>query len=331
MELQRKCDGCGTLHKDSTTLKTCSYCHNAYYCNRMCQEADWRKHKIDCKKLATMVRVDDVIKYYFGEYMWCISDNIHAHYSYSLNLENSHTPTFRLKRSSRVENIVRSQEYSGTWYPFVRDIKDKRSDYIDIFAQDTKINVLLKSEKFLMECIEKESTVEFILKFGVLKSSPKHLFYIACQPFSAFNEHRIVLTGIPYELQKVMHAQLLNGPIVYDGMYKWIEYELDFFHSTKSALQVFDGKKKVRIGINEIVSKLTEANRWNDLWQVFLSKCDAWIEVAKSMEDSDGIFEKVQLDVLKELHTILDASDSAIDENRKTWKIQLETRDRQEQ
>ena len=40
------CDNCG---KRSDQLKNCSKCHQMYYCDKECQQNDWKCHKFECK------------------------------------------------------------------------------------------------------------------------------------------------------------------------------------------------------------------------------------------------------------------------------------------
>ena len=40
------CDNCG---KSSDQLKKCSKCHQMYYCDKECQQNDWKCHKFECK------------------------------------------------------------------------------------------------------------------------------------------------------------------------------------------------------------------------------------------------------------------------------------------
>ena len=49
-----QCDGCGKLARDKTVLCVCNRCRRAYYCNKECQIAHWKKtpdgHKQLCRK-----------------------------------------------------------------------------------------------------------------------------------------------------------------------------------------------------------------------------------------------------------------------------------------
>lgn len=41
---------CGHCGSAPQKLLTCSACRSVYYCNAICQKANWSKHKVDCKK-----------------------------------------------------------------------------------------------------------------------------------------------------------------------------------------------------------------------------------------------------------------------------------------
>jgi len=43
------CGGCGAAETASLKLFACSGCKHTRYCNRSCQQQDWRSHKADCK------------------------------------------------------------------------------------------------------------------------------------------------------------------------------------------------------------------------------------------------------------------------------------------
>jgi hypothetical protein len=44
---------CSLCEKKQGTIefKPCSVCRNAVYCSVICQKQDWKKHKLDCKRL----------------------------------------------------------------------------------------------------------------------------------------------------------------------------------------------------------------------------------------------------------------------------------------
>lgn len=46
---QLKCSGCGVSGRGQK-LMACKGCEKAWYCGRECQLADWKSHKIECKK-----------------------------------------------------------------------------------------------------------------------------------------------------------------------------------------------------------------------------------------------------------------------------------------
>jgi hypothetical protein len=41
---------CATCDATSTNILQCSGCNKVYYCNRTCQRANWKQHKLVCKK-----------------------------------------------------------------------------------------------------------------------------------------------------------------------------------------------------------------------------------------------------------------------------------------
>lgn len=55
--LPRLCATCGIT---SSALKRCLGCGNAFYCDRECQRADWRNHKVilrNSKNLEEIVKI----------------------------------------------------------------------------------------------------------------------------------------------------------------------------------------------------------------------------------------------------------------------------------
>ncbi len=42
---------CGKPEAAGAALMKCSRCHSAVYCSVDCQRADWKAHKLDCKRL----------------------------------------------------------------------------------------------------------------------------------------------------------------------------------------------------------------------------------------------------------------------------------------
>jgi hypothetical protein len=54
------CSACSAGYGDKppppNKLMWCSACKNAFYCNKVCQKADWPKHKLVCKDLAVKLR-----------------------------------------------------------------------------------------------------------------------------------------------------------------------------------------------------------------------------------------------------------------------------------
>lgn len=292
MNQELKCSGCEKIHQSSSTLKCCSYCRKVYYCNNICQGIDWEKHKKICKKISIWNRYDEITKYFFGEYEWNISNNIHAQYSYHLLLEPSHIPRFKFTKKTRVENVQNMFEYKGIWYPVYQGaIKDiKITSFVDIFQENSKFNIVLKTEEFKREIIKESSTIEFQIKFDFVKTSPKHSYFITTKPFKAFNDYRVVLTGFPNELQKISLKNILNEKITYESMYKLLEYCLDFYHSTHEASDVFYSKKYY---INELVMKLIEENRHEEILEIYVSMMNSWLEVAISMEDNKKEYQKI--------------------------------------
>ena len=45
-----KCANCGAYGGKEGKLMKCSGCHAVHYCSSECQKADWKKHKLECKK-----------------------------------------------------------------------------------------------------------------------------------------------------------------------------------------------------------------------------------------------------------------------------------------
>lgn len=45
----RSCSNCGKVDA-ANKLQKCSRCTTVYYCDRECQVADWKSHKVDCKR-----------------------------------------------------------------------------------------------------------------------------------------------------------------------------------------------------------------------------------------------------------------------------------------
>lgn len=43
------CTYCGKTRADVVSLRKCTRCYSARYCNHDCQKADWKKHKKGCK------------------------------------------------------------------------------------------------------------------------------------------------------------------------------------------------------------------------------------------------------------------------------------------
>ena len=48
--VERKCGGCGLWQTPERKLERCGQCRRVYYCSRQCQLADWKTHKVGCKK-----------------------------------------------------------------------------------------------------------------------------------------------------------------------------------------------------------------------------------------------------------------------------------------
>jgi hypothetical protein len=42
---------CGSCSKGSERMKKCSGCRTVWYCSSECQNADWKRHKADCKRV----------------------------------------------------------------------------------------------------------------------------------------------------------------------------------------------------------------------------------------------------------------------------------------
>ena len=59
------CDNC---RKRSDQLKKCSKCHQMYYCDKECQQNDWKCHKFECKvmrnPLCRAKPLNDTFKFY---------------------------------------------------------------------------------------------------------------------------------------------------------------------------------------------------------------------------------------------------------------------------
>ncbi|CAJ1949117.1 unnamed protein product [Cylindrotheca closterium] len=49
--VQRECrnPACPNPNTDPMKLKDCSRCHQACYCSKECQVANWKEHKVECK------------------------------------------------------------------------------------------------------------------------------------------------------------------------------------------------------------------------------------------------------------------------------------------
>ncbi|KAJ5920993.1 hypothetical protein N7466_009319 [Penicillium verhagenii] len=47
--VDQKCAGCGTTPSLDKPLRRCAQCQSIYYCSRVCQRGDWKKHKVNCK------------------------------------------------------------------------------------------------------------------------------------------------------------------------------------------------------------------------------------------------------------------------------------------
>ncbi|KAF8535830.1 hypothetical protein BDD12DRAFT_796758 [Trichophaea hybrida] len=50
MKRTNRCFGCRKEEEDGAKLMTCSRCKVVRYCSATCQKADWKKHKLTCKK-----------------------------------------------------------------------------------------------------------------------------------------------------------------------------------------------------------------------------------------------------------------------------------------
>lgn len=45
---ENKCKKCSQMETSAHKLSMCTRCHEAWYCNRECQTADWKEHKVTC-------------------------------------------------------------------------------------------------------------------------------------------------------------------------------------------------------------------------------------------------------------------------------------------
>ena len=41
---------CASCKRPQLSMQQCSRCHNVYYCSITCQKADWRSHKVTCRR-----------------------------------------------------------------------------------------------------------------------------------------------------------------------------------------------------------------------------------------------------------------------------------------
>merc|ERR1712096_396833 len=46
-----KCANCGVLEKSEKQFQKCSRCGFVFYCGKVCQRNDWKKHKQICKEI----------------------------------------------------------------------------------------------------------------------------------------------------------------------------------------------------------------------------------------------------------------------------------------
>ena len=42
------CKKLGSGPNEDKPLKSCSQCHNIFYCSQECQKQDWKRHKVEC-------------------------------------------------------------------------------------------------------------------------------------------------------------------------------------------------------------------------------------------------------------------------------------------
>jgi len=47
---EEKCQLCGA-NGDNVKLKKCTSCHSVNYCNTQCQRADWKSHRVICRRI----------------------------------------------------------------------------------------------------------------------------------------------------------------------------------------------------------------------------------------------------------------------------------------
>eukprot|EP01080_Neovahlkampfia_damariscottae_P010013 gene10013-2332_t len=292
-----KCDGCQKLHTSYNTLKSCSYCRKAFYCTKICQGIDWPKHKLKCKKQAFFKRVDSITKYFFGKYEWIISNNIHAHFTYSLILEKGLVPTFKFTKQNRVQNVQEFREYKGTWFP-ISTLKDPPIDFEenpeDIFKENTSFRLKLQCTQFQKETEIISCDNEFMIQFERLLTSPEFNFRVITKPFKIFNDSRVILSGIPNELFKFNLQKEIQQKLDIKHFIDKFEFELDYYHSTDEAFHsIFTTvDESNKFGLIEIVNEFLKNENFESAFYSLFALLKSWIEIACSMEDRNNFYTK---------------------------------------